>query len=54
MGAGADHADRISGKIPKEQNAQITGLTQFLEKANQKVEEIAVKALNQSVCQKRS
>jgi len=35
-------------KTAKEQSAQIAGLTQFLEKANQKVQEIAVKALESS------
>ncbi|MDO9209844.1 MAG: hypothetical protein Q7V48_03725 [Deltaproteobacteria bacterium] len=35
-------------KTVKEQSAQIAGLTQFLEKANQKVQEIAVKALESS------
>lgn len=35
-------------KTMKEQSAQIAGLTQFLEKANQKVQEIAVKALESS------
>jgi hypothetical protein len=35
-------------KTAKEQSAQITGLTQLLEKANQKVQEIAVKALESS------
>jgi hypothetical protein len=36
----------------KEQSAQIAGLTQFLEKANQKVQEIAVKALESASAQK--
>jgi hypothetical protein len=35
-------------KTAKEQNVQIAGLTQLLEKANQKVQEIAVKALESS------
>ena len=35
-------------KTAKEQSAQIAGLTQLLEKANQKVQEIAVKALESS------
>jgi len=39
-------------KTVKEQSAQIAGLTQFLEKANQKVQEIAVKALESSSAQK--
>ena len=39
-------------KTVKEQNAQIAGLTQFLEKANQKVQEIAVKALESASAQK--
>jgi hypothetical protein len=39
-------------KTAKEQSAQIAGLTQFLEKANQKVQEIAVKALESSSAQK--
>jgi hypothetical protein len=39
-------------KTAKEQSAQIAGLTQFLEKANQKVQEIAVKALESSAAAK--
>ena len=39
-------------KTVKEQSAQIAGLTQFLEKANQKVQEIAVKALESASAQK--
>jgi len=39
-------------KTVKEQSAQIAGLTQFLEKANQKVQEIAVKALESSSAKK--
>jgi len=39
-------------KTAKEQNAQIAALTQFLEKANQKVQEIAVKALESTSAQK--
>ncbi len=39
-------------KTVKEQNAQIAALTQFLEKANQKVQEIAVKALESASAQK--
>lgn len=39
-------------KTAKEQSAQIAGLTQLLEKANQKVQEIAVKALESSSAQK--
>jgi hypothetical protein len=39
-------------KTAKEQNAQITGLTQLLEKANQKVQDIAVKALESSAATK--
>ncbi|MDH4267064.1 MAG: hypothetical protein OEW45_15645 [Deltaproteobacteria bacterium] len=39
-------------KTVKEQSTQIAGLTQFLEKANQKVQEIAVKALESSSAQK--
>jgi hypothetical protein len=39
-------------KIGKEQNAQIAGLTQLLEKANQKVQDIAVKALESSAATK--
>ncbi|MBU1206809.1 MAG: hypothetical protein KKH04_07780 [Proteobacteria bacterium] len=39
-------------KTVKEQSAQIAGLTQFLEKANQKVQEIAVKALESSAAAK--
>ncbi len=35
-------------KTAKDQSAQIAGLTQFLEKANQKVQDIAVKALESS------
>jgi hypothetical protein len=39
-------------KTGKEQNAQIAALTQFLERANQKVQEIAVKALESASAQK--
>ena len=39
-------------KTVKEQSAQIAALTQFLEKANQKVQEIAVKALESASAQK--
>jgi hypothetical protein len=39
-------------KTAKEQTAQIAALTQFLEKANQKVQEIAVKALESASAQK--
>jgi hypothetical protein len=39
-------------KTAKEQSAQVAGLTQFLEKANQKVQEIAVKALESSAAAK--
>ena len=39
-------------KTAKEQNAQIAALTQFLERANQKVQEIAVKALESASAQK--
>ena len=39
-------------KTAKEQSAQIAGLTQLLEKANQKVQEIAVKALESSAAAK--
>ena len=39
-------------KTAKEQSTQIAGLTQFLEKANQKVQEIAVKALESSAAAK--
>jgi hypothetical protein len=39
-------------KTGKEQSAQIAGLTQFLEKANQKVQEIALKALESSAAAK--
>ncbi len=39
-------------KTAKEQSAQVAGLTQFLEKANQKVQEIAVKALESASAQK--
>jgi len=39
-------------KTAKEQNTQIAALTQFLERANQKVQEIAVKALESASAQK--
>ena len=39
-------------KTVKEQSAQVAALTQFLEKANQKVQEIAVKALESASAQK--
>jgi hypothetical protein len=39
-------------KTVKEQSAQIGSLTQLLEKANQKVQDIAVKALESSSAQK--